>query len=354
MVEVFSGIYFKGEKKVYEEGSHPNVHVGNGQSFRVYDGYEVRFSAWADGGGQKSRVFYAGEYLDTGFYAGVGGSWRFDVVKNGISAEELVTGVNYVDAGTGEKNWFPTIFNVPPGRWAANAQDWADNKFPNDVLDEVRVPKNVTVRLRDVIGSENKLEFTGPINVNLKHYGYVDKVSEIEVLQEGWVVIEDVVDWDNAKEISRQRITGASVRVRNPSGAEITDNYSLKYTQENMYSRTWEVGGSITAGVSVEAEGGVPLVGKVKATVSVEATVSASGGGTDQTTTTEEKEHSLEVKAAPYSSFDLLAVYDKIKSEIPTYRVLRNKRTGAEVRQETTLIAFEGEEATIKSQDVAA
>ena len=102
MVEVYSGIYFGGDKEEFDEGSHYFTKgMSGGSSIRIPTGYTVRFFGNNDGSGTRSRVLYEGSYEDTGFYASVGGSKRMDVEKIDLVSDDFITVYDFKDTGAG-------------------------------------------------------------------------------------------------------------------------------------------------------------------------------------------------------------------------------------------------------------
>lgn len=316
-----------------------------GGSLKVPTGFTVQFFQREDKSGEFSRVLYEGTYEDLSMYINVIGAKLMVVEETGLQSNEFVTGIDYVDVGTGTP--YPVKFQIPPGKW----DSWESYLFDNDALDVVIVPEGVCCKLYDDSQSNNYIELEGPGHFDLKAMHYENKVSRIDVEVDGWTVIEDLVDWTNEKIVATQRVAGGSATIDNRKGAaDLTQKKSLRMMTQDQYERTWEFGFKESLSLTLKEEGGIPLVGKIEAeeTASFEAT--QTFGGRDMTTVENELSAETEIVTPPGVLQKAILMYDRVTAEYPTYRIVRNDRTGEEIRQDTKVVAVQGMNETIVAE----
>lgn len=334
MAKVFSGIYGGGKSTELGVGTHylscRSIHLGEHETARVFEN--------KDGSGQKTRWLYgSGKYEDTGVY-GCHIGQRVEIGHTQYADPDFVILYWNADVGTGRP--FPCMAKLEPGREYCADPEWMgrnayDLAFPDNKVERIHVPGDVTVQLYDIPGNYKSGPYIeidkGPADIDLAELGYKGKPSYIKCSVDEWLMEAAELLFDEG-DMQTSQSEGERLKATNTLDVEANIGGEVDVTVQESMSFSWELNWNISVSTSVKVFG---------SGVDIGLSLGGSVGGSKETSISRTIMQSASVPVPPGETVYLSLVVTEMKGVVPTRYTLVNKRTGAkQITQGTTDLAL--------------
>ena len=337
-VVIYSEWWQGGEKKEFGKGIYyRDIHFSGIPSFVIPAGKRLRWIENKDGSGVQSQWFYGPTQFDEFKRIGKTDPGQLIIEDTTFSKNDMVI-VGYPiewEQWDGKRS-FEARFALPPGTYNVS-----DGYVSNDSITFIEVPPHSVVDLydnEDESGAHVRL--TGNTGqherYNLDDFNFSRRVSRMHVVPDGWSVVGMEVDQDSLKIDQHDQVTpnqfGLFAELNNDTDSEATLEESLDYrknrTQESSFESTEGFGISENTEVDVDI-GPVEIDESIGLEFHADFTQGSTSGSED------EQVYHIDVSATvpPHSSVKASIIETVGVASGRIARVLRNKRTGAEVKQ---------------------
>ena len=327
MIKIYENGWKKGKSHTLGPGYHYKKKC---RSMVVPDGLKVIFYENQDRTGNKSLVFYEGEYSDLTFYDVRNAPGVIHVEKCELKAEDMirVTWDRIYHAGKKTEGEYRMFQKLPVG-------DHLDN-FPSDKIEGVEIPMGITVELYDKAKFEGgSLIFSGNKENKrqryvLSNYDYYKKVSSLKVRADRWelagIELRDEQIVDGGEKV------GGTTELSNNSQHTTQVTKEIVGVKEESTEENWNVGGRVAAKVETEFN-----IGAVKTTAGVEVEISGGYGESASKTDTSEIHDSVTVEVAGFGTAKASMIIEYGKMVAKAIRKWRNIETGYIIEEHGTI-----------------
>ena len=303
------------------------------RSIIIPEGQMVTFYENEDRQGFKSKIFYEGEYMDISWYGVHGKPGVVHIEETGLRAKDMIQVQNGVpfDGDDGKRHWFVMIWKIPIGQRKKGVD------FPNDVIDQLKIPFGVTAEVYDkenfqggsLIFSGN--DPNGMQSIKMQDYNYHDKISSMIISSDEWEPAGIELRNERITDAVGKKLGGTGTIANNSDQGDATLTKEIEVTREKSTATEWNVEGGVTVSAGFEAgyDNGVVA----KATGGIEVSFSAGYGESESKTETSRTLDSVSVTVPPMSTRKISIYVEYGKMEADAVRKLRNRRTGAFIEQ---------------------
>ena len=274
------------------------------------------------GGGNKTPTFQAGTYPNVHMQYG----WmdkrepHLVVVRpTAIEKRELLELVWWKYSKWTEKHQKQSQY-LPPGDF-----DVTKGEFPNDIIQNIVVPKSGFVDVYDNAGFGGRHVTLGPGYHKLDQYDLGRSVSSLRFQLDEWEEIGiEIGKPGNLEKIGETKIQNVDFRV--PAGrSRVTA--AINTTRVQKIETSWETSSRITSNTKVS--GGIKFV-EVEQSIETELAAKAAGSEFNS----DETGFSIEVEVEPDEKDRVKGtiLLDVLRGTVPVFKKLKNKRTGEVIK----------------------